>query len=94
MGEGAWSAAGRRGLDAGKVSVLPASVLPVSGGGVMGESMCVCARVSTQAPLLELFNKYKDSKGKQAKLKSPGQLQELLDIVRALLADMEGKGSR
>lgn len=42
-----------------------------------------------QAPLLELFNKYKDSKGKQAKLKDPGQLQELLDITRQLLADME-----
>jgi inositol hexakisphosphate/diphosphoinositol-pentakisphosphate kinase len=42
-----------------------------------------------QAPLLALFRKYADSKGKQAKLKSPGQLQELLDIVRALLADMD-----
>lgn len=46
-----------------------------------------------QAPLIALYNKYKDSKGKQAKLKSPGQLQELLDVVRALLADMETKSS-
>jgi inositol hexakisphosphate/diphosphoinositol-pentakisphosphate kinase len=45
--------------------------------------------MSWQAPLLELFNKYKDAKGKQAKLKSPGQLQELLDVVRSLLAAME-----
>lgn len=35
----------------------------------------------TQAPLLALFAKYKDAKGKQAKLKSPAQLQ-----VRALQA--------
>jgi inositol hexakisphosphate/diphosphoinositol-pentakisphosphate kinase len=47
----------------------------------------------SQAPLIALYNKYKDSKGKQAKLKSPGQLQELLDVVRALLADMEAKSS-
>eukprot|EP00879_Flechtneria_rotunda_P022005 GHRR01023207.1.p2 GENE.GHRR01023207.1~~GHRR01023207.1.p2 ORF type:complete len:405 (+),score=176.18 GHRR01023207.1:1563-2777(+) len=47
----------------------------------------------TQGPLLELFNKYKDSKGKQAKLKSPGQLQELLDVTRQLLADMEAKAN-
>lgn len=45
--------------------------------------------MSWQAPLLELFNKYQDAKGKQAKLKSPGQLQELLDVVRSLLATME-----
>jgi inositol hexakisphosphate/diphosphoinositol-pentakisphosphate kinase len=37
--------------------------------------------------------KHKDSKGKQAKLKSPGQLQELLDIVRQLLGDMEAKSA-
>jgi hypothetical protein len=47
--------------------------------------------VCLQAPLIALYNKYKDSKGKQAKLKSPGQLQELLDVVRALLAEMEAK---
>uniref|UniRef100_A0A383W065 Inositol hexakisphosphate and diphosphoinositol-pentakisphosphate kinase n=1 Tax=Tetradesmus obliquus TaxID=3088 RepID=A0A383W065_TETOB len=47
----------------------------------------------TQAPLLALFAKHKDSKGKQAKLKSPGQLQELLDIVRQLLADMEARSA-
>lgn len=50
-------------------------------------------RFLLQAPLIALYNKYKDSKGKQAKLKSPGQLQELLDVVRALLADMEAKSS-
>lgn len=49
--------------------------------------------LALQAPLIALYNKYKDSKGKQAKLKSPGQLQELLDVVRALLADMEAKSS-
>ncbi|KIY96139.1 inositolhexakisphosphate/diphosphoinositol-pentakisphosphatekinase, partial [Monoraphidium neglectum] len=43
----------------------------------------------TQPAMLELFNKHKDSKGKQAKLKSPLQLQELLDVTRQLLADME-----
>jgi inositol hexakisphosphate/diphosphoinositol-pentakisphosphate kinase len=46
-----------------------------------------------QAPLLALFNKHKDSKGKQAKLKSPGQLQELLDIVRQLLGEMEARSA-
>jgi hypothetical protein len=35
--------------------------------------------------LLELFAKHADSKGKQAKLKSPNQLQELLDISRSIL---------
>jgi hypothetical protein len=43
----------------------------------------------THPRLLALFNKYKDSKGKQAKLKSPHQLQELLDITRQLLAELE-----
>ena len=38
-----------------------------------------------QSSLLELFHRHKDSKGKQAKLKSPAQLQELLDITRVLL---------
>lgn len=33
-----------------------------------------------------LGHRYKDSKGRQAKLKTPGQLQELLDITRDLLA--------
>jgi hypothetical protein len=51
---------------------------------------CLCR---LQAPLLALFTKHKDSKGKQAKLKSPGQLQELLDIVRQLLGDMEAKSA-
>lgn len=54
---------------------------------------CRTLPACSQAPLIGLYNKYKDSKGKQAKLKSPGQLQELLDVVRALLADMEAKSS-
>ncbi|KAL6771291.1 VIP1 [Auxenochlorella protothecoides x Auxenochlorella symbiontica] len=43
----------------------------------------------TQAPLLALCNKYLDSKGKQAKLKSPSELQDLLDVVRQLLEELE-----
>jgi inositol hexakisphosphate/diphosphoinositol-pentakisphosphate kinase len=39
-----------------------------------------------QPALLALFAKHADSKGKQAKLKSPAQLQELLDICRSTLA--------
>jgi inositol hexakisphosphate/diphosphoinositol-pentakisphosphate kinase len=35
--------------------------------------------------LLALFARHADAKGKQAKLKSPSQLQELLDISRSLL---------
>jgi hypothetical protein len=35
--------------------------------------------------LLALFSRHADSKGKQAKLKSPNQLQELLDISRSIL---------
>ncbi|KAK9823756.1 hypothetical protein WJX72_005206 [[Myrmecia] bisecta] len=45
----------------------------------------------TQEPILELLRKYMDSKGKQAKLKSPTELQDLLDATRALLAQMEKK---
>jgi inositol hexakisphosphate/diphosphoinositol-pentakisphosphate kinase len=44
-----------------------------------------------QPAFLELFDKHKDSKGKQAKLKSPVQLQELLDITRQLLSSMDEK---
>lgn len=33
--------------------------------------------------------KHLDAKGKQAKLKSPQELQDLLDITRQLLADMD-----
>jgi len=42
-----------------------------------------------QEPLLDLLVRHMDSKGKQAKLKSPQELQELLDVTRALLADMD-----
>lgn len=45
--------------------------------------------VVTQKPMLDLLAKYIDSKGKQAKLKSPKELQELLDVTRNLLKDME-----
>ena len=45
--------------------------------------------VCMQAPLLDLLVKHMDAKGKQAKLKSPQELQELLDVTRALLADMD-----
>ena len=34
--------------------------------------------------LIALFDKHKDGKGKQAKLKTPGQLQELLDVTKEL----------
>ena len=44
--------------------------------------------VITQKPLLDLLVKYIDSKGKQAKLKSPKELQELLDVTRRLLQEM------
>ena len=44
-------------------------------------------------PLLAMFNKYKDSKGKQAKLKTPVQLQELLDCTRDLLSTMEAENA-
>lgn len=45
--------------------------------------------VCMQEPLLDLLVRHMDSKGKQAKLKSPQELQELLDVTRALLADMD-----
>jgi len=37
-----------------------------------------------QEPLLQLLRKHMDSKGKQAKLKSPAELQELLDVTRCV----------
>lgn len=40
-----------------------------------------------QAPMLDLLHKHLDAKGKQAKLKSPQELQELLDVTRQLLAE-------
>ncbi|KAG1662671.1 hypothetical protein FOA52_014597 [Chlamydomonas sp. UWO 241] len=43
----------------------------------------------TDAPLLAMFEKYKDAKGKQAKMKTPLQLQDLLDTTITLLADLE-----
>lgn len=45
--------------------------------------------VVTQEPLLALLHRYLDSKGKQAKLKSPNELQELLDVTRQLLEELE-----
>lgn len=38
-----------------------------------------------QEPMLALLRKHIDSKGKQAKLKSPQELQELLDVTRQLV---------
>ena len=43
----------------------------------------------TQPALLALLHKYLDSKGKQAKLKSPNELQELLDVTRQLLEESD-----
>ncbi|CAK0787238.1 hypothetical protein CVIRNUC_010454 [Coccomyxa viridis] len=48
----------------------------------------------TQEPLLRLLATHLDAKGKQAKLKSPSELQELLDVTRALLADMDAERQR
>lgn len=42
-----------------------------------------------QKPMLDLLHKHLDSKGKQAKLKSPQELQDLLDVTRQLLADLD-----
>jgi len=42
-------------------------------------------RVGVQEPILALLRKHIDSKGKQAKLKSPQELQELLDVTRQLV---------
>ena len=39
--------------------------------------------------MLDLLHKNLDSKGKQAKLKSPQELQDLLDVTRQLLADLD-----
>lgn len=46
------------------------------------------AQVSSP-PFLDLLMRHIDSKGKQAKLKSPNQLQELLEVTTAELAKME-----
>jgi hypothetical protein len=47
-----------------------------------------------QPALLALFEKHCDAKRKQAKLKSPGQLQELLDATRQLLSGLERRESK
>ena len=39
--------------------------------------------------MLDLLRKHLDSKGKQAKLKSPQELQDLLDVTRELLAELD-----
>ena len=44
-----------------------------------------------QEPVLELMHRHLDAKGKQAKLKSPQELQDLLDVTRELLASMENR---
>ncbi len=38
------------------------------------------------------MHKHLDAKGKQAKLKSPAELQELLDITRSMLEVMDAAG--
>lgn len=42
-----------------------------------------------QEPILALLRKHIDSKGKQAKLKSPQELQELLDVTRQLVRALD-----
>lgn len=42
-----------------------------------------------QKPMLDLLHKNLDSKGKQAKLKSPQELQDLLDVTRQLLEEYD-----
>ncbi|KAG1672844.1 hypothetical protein FOA52_004648 [Chlamydomonas sp. UWO 241] len=46
----------------------------------------------SQPTYLALFDRYKDSKGIQAKLKTPQQLQELLDSTRALQQQLSAEG--
>ena len=46
----------------------------------------------TSELMIALFHKHKEPRGKQAKLKSPNQLQELLDVTRALLQVRRGVG--
>ena len=41
----------------------------------------MCCRVRAQEPILELLRKHMDSKGKQAKLKSPAELQVRLLLI-------------
>ncbi|KAI8107858.1 hypothetical protein M9435_002885 [Picochlorum sp. BPE23] len=50
--------------------------------------------VVTQQPMLDLLHKYLDAKGKQAKLKSPKELQELLDVTRQLLDEMDSSTNK
>eukprot|EP00996_Jenningsia_fusiforme_P006434 NODE_77_length_3467_cov_41.352838_g69_i0.p1 GENE.NODE_77_length_3467_cov_41.352838_g69_i0~~NODE_77_length_3467_cov_41.352838_g69_i0.p1 ORF type:complete len:1052 (+),score=181.10 NODE_77_length_3467_cov_41.352838_g69_i0:103-3258(+) len=45
--------------------------------------------VVTHPPLIALMERHMDSKGKQAKLKTPVQLQELLDIIRSFIAEVQ-----
>lgn len=44
-----------------------------------------------QKPMLDLLMRNLDSKGKQAKLKSPQELQDLLDVTRLLLSDFDDR---
>ena len=41
--------------------------------------------------MLDLLHANLDSKGKQAKLKSPQELQDLLDVTRQLLAEFDDR---
>lgn len=38
---------------------------------------------------MDLLHKYMEGKGKQAKLKSPNQMQELLDVTREVVAQLQ-----
>lgn len=42
-------------------------------------------------PFLALFEKHQDSRGRQAKLKTPLQLQELMEVTRFALQTLEGE---
>lgn len=56
--------------------------------------MCFNVDLVMQPAMLELFDRYKDAKCKQAKLKAPNQLQELLDVTRTLLREMQGRSNQ
>jgi len=71
-------------------TAVPFATAPVSVSNRMAKIAHVCCVVVVQVrvrhpELLSLFARHADSKGKQAKLKSPNQLQELLDISRSIL---------
>ena len=54
-----------------------------------GSARSACLIGREQEPILALMSRHLDAKGKQAKLKSPQELQDLLDVTRELLQSME-----